>query len=200
MGVFFRSYNGNVQTTDIYGKEHADGSKEKDSLLNTRDSSTSNLGGSGIGAALGAGGIERSALGSSVSSSGNYTILLKLLNSWLRDIRHLDSLNPEIMEGSIDHKIMLCARWLICLLFLLAHISLVQVFSSHSFTHRTTAKIFMKIIVLIRPCCFNYLRVLGCQHNFESILHRVQNDWMHPALLVNKEELLVALHLAYDNA
>ena len=110
MGVFFRSYDGNGQNTDIYGKEHADGSKEKDPLLNTRDSSMNNLGVSGIGAGLGAGGIERNVLGSSASSSGNYTILLKLLNSWSRDIRHLDSVKPEIAEGSIDHKIVMCAR------------------------------------------------------------------------------------------
>lgn len=81
---------------------------------------------------------------------------------------------------------------LLCVLFCLYRI--------FHFMYRTTAKVFMKIIVLIRPCCFNYLRVLKCHHNFENILHRVQNEWMHPSLLVNKEELLAALLLAYDNA
>ena len=62
----------------------------------------------------GGGGVERMSSGGNGSSSwgsGNYSILLTLLNSWIRDIRHLDSVKPEILEGSIDHKIMLCARW-----------------------------------------------------------------------------------------
>ena len=107
MSVFFLSYNSGDPNTSINDKEHVD-SKSKDlSLNNNLDIISSKMGGSGVGAGIGS--IERSSSGGS-APSGNYTILLKLLNSWLRDIRHLDSVKPEIAEGSIDHKIVMCAR------------------------------------------------------------------------------------------
>jgi hypothetical protein len=106
------------------------------------------------------------------ASTCDYTILQKLLYSWTQDLIHLDSLDLEIAPGSIDDHILTSAR--------------------------TTAKIFLKLIVLVRPCCITFLQALGCQHNFENILHRVQNDWIHPALLENKEDLVAGLNLAYE--
>ena len=98
---------------------------------------------------------------------------LPLKMQCLTDIRYLDTVNPKIAKGSEQEDIVNCAR--------------------------TVSKIFIKITVLVRPCCFTFLQALMCQQTFANILHRVQNDWMHPSLLVDKEEMLVGLMLAYES-
>ena len=109
MSVFFRVYGDGKRSENIGDKGNADNRSKGSSLSARDDSATANRPGSSGGG----GGVERMSSGGNSSSWGseNYGILLTLLNSWIRDIRHLDSVKPEILEGSIDYKIMLCARW-----------------------------------------------------------------------------------------
>ena len=175
----------------------------------------SSLHGRGIGSGNGVG---TGSLSRSSSVNPNFTILQKILASWMEgtvrdhhhhlhyhshshnhhhfyyyyyyyyyywktyfsenfvyplDIRYLDGVGPSIHPCSVEENVILCAR--------------------------TASKIFMKITVLIKPCCFTYLCQLGCQHNFANILHRMENDWMHPSLLVDREEVLMGMALAYES-
>ena len=105
MGVFFRTYDYEEQGI---AEKRTDNTNDKygDSSFNGRDGGGSRP----VSGRVGAEGIERTTVGGISSSSGNYTILLNLLDCWVMDIRHLDLVKPEIVEGSIDHKIMMCAR------------------------------------------------------------------------------------------